>query len=79
MAAGGRGPRPHRRSALRYAAGITVLQVVWVLRLFLPEGPGYAGFLVLVAGELAVPVWAERPPPPPGTRATSPSATACSP
>jgi low temperature requirement protein LtrA len=51
---------PHRRSALRYAAGITILQVFWVLRLFLPEGPGYAGFLVLVAGELAVPVWAER-------------------
>ena len=40
---------PHRRSALRYA-GITILQVFWVLRLFLPEGPGYAGFLVLVAG-----------------------------
>ena len=43
-----------------YAAGITILQVFWVLRLFLPEGPGYAGFLVLVAGELAVPVRAER-------------------
>ena len=51
---------PHRRSALRYAAGIAVLQVGWVLRLFLPEGPGYAGFLVLVAAELAIPVWAER-------------------
>jgi low temperature requirement protein LtrA len=51
---------PHRRSALRYAVGIAVLQVGWVLRLFLPEGPGYAGFLVLVAAELAIPVWAER-------------------
>jgi low temperature requirement protein LtrA len=51
---------PHRRSALRYAVGIAILQVFWVLRLFLPEGLGYAGFLVLVAGELAVPVWAER-------------------
>jgi low temperature requirement protein LtrA len=51
---------PHRRSALRYAAGITILQVFWVLRLFLPEGPGYAGFLVLVAAELAIPIWAER-------------------
>ncbi|HJW36169.1 MAG TPA: low temperature requirement protein A [Actinomycetes bacterium] len=51
---------PHRRSALRYAVGIAVLQVGWVLLLFLPEGPRYAGFLVLVAAELAVPIWAER-------------------
>jgi low temperature requirement protein LtrA len=54
---------PHRRSALRYAAGIAVLQVGWVLRLFLPEGRGYAGFLVLAAAELAIPIWAERPAP----------------
>jgi low temperature requirement protein LtrA len=51
---------PHRRSCLRFAAGIAALQVGWVLRLLLPEGPGYAGFLVLVVGELAVPIWAER-------------------
>jgi low temperature requirement protein LtrA len=51
---------PHRRSALRYAAGIAVLQVGWVLRLLLPEGLGYASFLVLAAAELAVPIWAER-------------------
>jgi low temperature requirement protein LtrA len=51
---------PHRRSCLRFAAGITALQVGWVLRLLLPEGPGYAGFLVLAAAELAIPVWAER-------------------
>ena len=51
---------PHRRSALRYAAGIAVLQVGWVLRLFLPDGPGYASFLVLAAAELAIPIWAER-------------------
>jgi low temperature requirement protein LtrA len=51
---------PHRRSALRYAAGIVALQAGWVLRLFLPEGPGYASFLVLVAAELAIPIWAER-------------------
>jgi low temperature requirement protein LtrA len=54
---------PHRRSALRYAAGIAVLQVGWVLNLFLPQGPRYAGFLVLVAAELAIPIWAERPAP----------------
>jgi len=51
---------PHRRSSLRFAAGIAALQVGWVLRLLLPEGLGYAGFLVLVAAELAVPIWAER-------------------
>jgi low temperature requirement protein LtrA len=51
---------PHRRSALRYAVGIAILQVFWVLRLLLPEGLGYASFLVLAAAELAVPVWAER-------------------
>jgi low temperature requirement protein LtrA len=51
---------PHRRSSLRYAVGIVILQVGWVLNLFLPQDLGYAGFLVLVAGELAVPVWAER-------------------
>ena len=50
-----------RIRALRYAKGITVLQVLWFARLALPHGPaGTAGFLVLVAAELAVPVWAER-------------------
>jgi low temperature requirement protein LtrA len=51
---------PHRRSSLRYAAGIVAVQAGWVLLLFLPEGLGYAGFLVLVAAELAIPIWAER-------------------
>jgi low temperature requirement protein LtrA len=51
---------PHRRPALRYAVGIAILQVFWVLLLFLPEDLRYAGFLVLAAAELAVPVWAER-------------------
>jgi low temperature requirement protein LtrA len=51
---------PHRRSSLRFAAGIAALQVGWVLRLLLPEGLGYAAFLVLVAAELAIPIWAER-------------------
>jgi low temperature requirement protein LtrA len=51
---------PHRRSSLRFAAGIAVVQVGWVLRLLLPVGLGQAGFLVLVAAELAVPIWAQR-------------------
>jgi low temperature requirement protein LtrA len=54
------GDPPHRRSSLRFAAGVSVVQLGWVLRLALPEGLGMASFLVLVACELAVPVWAER-------------------
>jgi low temperature requirement protein LtrA len=55
-----------RATALRYAGGITLLQLGWVLRLVLAEtGVAPADsmlpmFLVLVAFELAVPVWAER-------------------
>jgi low temperature requirement protein LtrA len=51
---------PDRRvTALRYAAGISALQVVWVALLFMPWlwGPG---FITCAALELAVPVWAER-------------------
>jgi low temperature requirement protein LtrA len=51
---------PHRRSSLRFAAGIAAVQVGWVLRLALPEDLGMASFLALVAAELAIPVWAER-------------------
>jgi low temperature requirement protein LtrA len=51
---------PHRRSSLRYAAGIGAVQAGWVLRLALPEDLGMASFLALVAAELAIPVWAER-------------------
>jgi low temperature requirement protein LtrA len=50
----------HRRVALRYAGAIGVVQLGWVLRLFLPEGLSMAGFLVLVGLELAAPLWAER-------------------
>ncbi|MGV9773838.1 low temperature requirement protein A, partial [Streptosporangium sp. NPDC003464] len=55
-----------RRTALRYAAGITLVQAGWVLRLFLAEAgvlppasllPLFACLVVL---ELAVPRWAER-------------------
>jgi low temperature requirement protein LtrA len=55
-----------RRTALRYATGITIAQVAWVLRLFLSETgalPSLAQvpfFAALVALELAVPRWAER-------------------
>ncbi|MEU4291278.1 low temperature requirement protein A [Kribbella sp. NPDC026596] len=55
-----------RRTARRYALGISVLQVGWILRVYLGErdllneSAQLAGFLILVALELSVPRWAER-------------------
>ncbi|SHN47388.1 low temperature requirement protein A [Cryptosporangium aurantiacum] len=49
-----------RRTALRYVAGLTVVQVGWILRLLLPDPWGLVALPVLVAAELVVPVWAER-------------------
>ena len=60
-----------RATAFRYATGISVVQVLWLLRLFLAETGVLPGssvipvFVCLVALELAVPPWAER------TRSTS--------
>ncbi len=50
-----------RDTARRYAVGILVVQVLWIARLGLPGSIGMASFLVLVAAELLVPVWGERP------------------
>ncbi|HEY0696075.1 MAG TPA: low temperature requirement protein A [Kribbella sp.] len=55
-----------RRTALRYAAGITIVQVGWILRLFvsdagaLPPSSQLPLFAILAVLELAVPRWAER-------------------
>jgi low temperature requirement protein LtrA len=49
-----------RTTALRYAAGITVVQLGWIALLALPLSWRGPGFLLLAACELAVPVWAER-------------------
>ncbi|WP_405554751.1 low temperature requirement protein A [Streptomyces sp. NBC_01171] len=49
-----------RRTCLRYAVGILVVQIGWVARLWLPDDAGLPSFLVLVVAELAVPAWAER-------------------
>jgi low temperature requirement protein LtrA len=48
-----------RRCARRYAAGIALVQVAWVIRLVLPADVGMVVFVVLAAAELAVPIWAE--------------------
>ena len=55
-----RGDPAHRRTALRYALGVSVMQVLWVLWLFVPAGARNTLYVVLVVGELAVPYWAER-------------------
>ncbi|MFF5344037.1 low temperature requirement protein A [Streptomyces althioticus] len=52
--------KEHRPAALRYASGILVLQVGWLVRLALPHEGGILSFVVLGLGELAVPFWAER-------------------
>ena len=55
-----------RATAFRYATGITVVQALWLLRLFLaqtgvlPEASLVPVFACLVVLELAVPPWAER-------------------
>ena len=48
-----------RRTALRFACGIGVVQVCWVLFAFVPDSLAKIVFCVLVLAELAVPVYAE--------------------
>ena len=67
-----------RTTCLRYAAGITLVQLLWIGTLFLPHSWFLVEFMILVVAELAVPVLAERAAAPPGTPTTSPSVTACS-
>lgn len=55
-----------RTTALRYAAGVVLLQLGWVGFLFVPHGDAQVWvFVLLAAGELAVPVIAERSAPTP--------------
>jgi low temperature requirement protein LtrA len=55
-----------RSTALRWVTGITIAEVAWVLRLWLDEAGLLSGtathvvFVALVAGELTIPLWAER-------------------
>jgi low temperature requirement protein LtrA len=43
----------------RYAAGIAILQLGWIGRLWLPDSLLVVSFLALMAAELAVPIWVE--------------------
>jgi low temperature requirement protein LtrA len=49
-----------RPVALRFAAGVGVVQLLWVVRLAVPGEAGFALILVLGLLELAIPYWAER-------------------
>ena len=49
-----------RTTALRYAAGIPVLQLGWIALLATPLSWRTPGFVLLAACELAVPIWAVR-------------------
>jgi low temperature requirement protein LtrA len=60
----------HRTAALRYAAGISALQIAWVGMLFVPDY-WVPGFLTFAALELSVPVWAERASPTPSMLAAT--------
>lgn len=48
-----------RAGTLRYAAGVTVVQLCWIGRLYLTGVAGVVSFAALAAAELAVPIWAE--------------------
>jgi low temperature requirement protein LtrA len=49
-----------RRTTIRYAAGVSVVQAGWLLRLLLPPEIGIYAFVSLALADLAVPLWAER-------------------
>jgi low temperature requirement protein LtrA len=48
-----------RKVALRYAAGLVVVQLAWVGLLLMPGTLRTGGFLLLIVAELSVPVFAE--------------------
>jgi low temperature requirement protein LtrA len=49
-----------RRTCLRYAIGIFVLQLLWIARLWAPPAWYVPGFLAIGVLELIVPIWAQK-------------------
>ncbi|MFJ2032849.1 low temperature requirement protein A [Streptosporangium sp. NPDC087985] len=47
-----------RPAALRFAVGVTVVQLLWIARLAIPAPWSWITFVVLAAVELAIPWWA---------------------
>jgi low temperature requirement protein LtrA len=55
------GDPPHRRQNIRWAAGTAIMQLLWIVAYFVVSSDLFAiAFMVLVAGELAVPIIATR-------------------
>jgi low temperature requirement protein LtrA len=50
----------HRRTALRFAVGITAVQVMWAVRLAIDGPVSIVLFATLMAAELLIPAWGER-------------------
>ncbi|MEV0035904.1 low temperature requirement protein A [Streptomyces sp. NPDC050804] len=48
-----------RRTALRFAAGVTVCQLGWVGLLLVPAPVRLPGIVVMIVAEVSVPVWAQ--------------------
>jgi len=52
---------PHRTQNIRWAVGIAIMQILWVVAILLLPGDVFlVAFVLLVAGELAVPILAGR-------------------
>ena len=49
-----------RATTFRYAAAISAVQALWVLRLLLTDGGPWWVFVIIAAADLSVPLWAER-------------------
>lgn len=50
---------PRRKTALRYAFGIGIVQIAWLLFHFTPIHFSVYLFILLVVAEISVPIWAE--------------------
>jgi len=64
----GRDDPPGRTTAMRYAGGLVVVQALWIALLWAPGPLTLPGFFLLVASELAIPIWAEQAEPTPWHR-----------
>ena len=49
-----------RRVARRFAVGVAIVQLLWVLRLFFGAPLGIPGIVVIALLDLSIPIWAER-------------------
>ena len=50
----------HRANSIRWVIGVPIVQVGWILLLFVPQELQLPVFLLLAAAELAIPIWAAR-------------------